>query len=67
MRNSFLKKILERKFIRQHKKGSLAIDVLIILAILLGLLILVSIAYFGLSGKLSGLIGSIRNMLRFGG
>ncbi|MBS3078567.1 hypothetical protein J4218_00420 [Candidatus Pacearchaeota archaeon] len=48
------------------KKALMITDFIIILLLLVGLLVLVGIIYFGLSGKLPSLLGSIRNMFRFG-
>ncbi len=53
--------------VKKNKRGLLVIDYLIILLILLGLLLLVGVAYYILSGKIPSLINSIRNFLRFGG
>ena len=67
LRGAFLKEPSGRTGLSLDKRGLLFTDYLIILLILLGLLLLVGIVYYGLSGKIPSLINSIRNFLRFGG
>jgi hypothetical protein len=50
----------------KEKKGFLGIDMVIIIAILIGLVAIVGISYLILSGKIFWFFNQIRNLFRFG-